>query len=143
MPNVELRDTIATKIGTVSTTAFFIAATAAAPWLLLLPILLWVYHTARLGSRRKSRLKQLGYFSGSQYLDYWIYEERSGRSVVALMLPLERTDPGTQELFIPDDEVWRRTVPSWAAERRTEIALRIAEGWKPSHFHFAEQAEDA
>jgi hypothetical protein len=122
----------------IATMAFVVVATATAPWLLLLPILAWVYDTVRLYRRRKSQLKNLGYFSGSQYHDYWIYEERRGRSVVALLLPLERTDPNLRELFIPDEDMWRKTVPCWAADRRVEIALRIAESWKPAHFHFVE-----
>jgi hypothetical protein len=123
--------------------AFVVVSTFAAPWLLLVPIVAFAYSTVRLRGRRETQLKKIGYFSGSRHFDYWIYEERLGRSVVSLTLPLDRTDPITQELFIPDDETWRRMVPSWAAERRTEIALRIAESWKPAHFHFAEHVQDA
>lgn len=127
----------------IATMAFVVVVTTTAPWLLLLPILTWVYGTIRLHTRRKSQLKKFGYFSGSQYRDYWIYEELHGRSIVALLLPLERSDPNLRELFIPDDDAWRKTVPCWAADRRVEIALRIGETWKPAHFHFSEPAVDA
>jgi len=45
------------------------------------------------------------------------------------------TEPGHWELFIPTDSEWRATVPFWARDRRTEIAARIAEGWKLKDFH--------
>jgi hypothetical protein len=127
----------------LATIAFIVVATATVPWLLLIPILISAYRTVRLTMRRSSQLKKWGYFSGSQHFDHWIYEERLGRSVVVLALSLERTDPNTQEMFIPDDDTWTLIVPSWAVERRAEIARRIAESWKPAHFHFAEHAVDA
>jgi hypothetical protein len=57
------------------------------------------------------------------------------RDVAALILPVDNTEPGHWEMFIPTDSVWRTTVPSWAWERRLEIATRIAEAWKPKDFH--------
>ena len=54
---------------------------------------------------------------------------------VALILPVENTEPGHWELFIPDDAKWRATVPDWAKDRHQEIALRIGQAWKPKDFH--------
>jgi hypothetical protein len=81
------------------------------------------------------RLNKKGYFSGRRLNEYWIYEEMQGNSVAALMLPVANTEAGHWELFIPTDSEWRATVPSWAWERRAEIAARIAEGWKLKDIH--------
>jgi hypothetical protein len=40
-----------------------------------------------------------------------------------------------EKLFIPDDAKWPATVPEWARDRSREIALRIADAWKPTDFH--------
>ena len=81
------------------------------------------------------RLNKKGYFSGRRLKKHWVYEEMQGRDAVALILPVVRTGYGRVELFIPTDSEWRATVPSWAWERRSEIAARIAEAWKPTDFH--------
>ena len=84
---------------------------------------------------RSMRLNKKGYFSGRRLNEHWVYEEMQGRDAVALILPVVRTGHGRVELFIPTDSEWRATVPSWAWERRSEIAARIAEAWKPTDFH--------
>ena len=81
------------------------------------------------------RLNKKGYFSGRRVNEQWVYEEVQGYNVVALILPIANTEPGHWEMFIPTDAEWRTAVPSWAWERRLEIAARIAEGWKPKDFH--------
>ena len=80
-------------------------------------------------------LRDRGYFSHWQGPGQWVYEERHGYSLKAFILPIENTEPGHWEMFIPDDAKWRATVPDWARDRRQEIALRIAEAWKPKDFH--------
>jgi hypothetical protein len=110
-------------------------ALAATPWMLLVPLLVWAVVSNRRHFRRKWALRDKGYFSHRQGQDHWIYEERQGYSLVAFILPVANTEPGHWELFIPDDAKWRATVPVWALDRRKEIALRIAEEWKPKDFH--------
>jgi hypothetical protein len=118
-------------------------AGATTPWLLLLPLLIWAYQTARRSAMRTTRLQQFGYFSGSRHNTSWIYEERHGNMDVALLLPLSHTEPGHWELYIPKDDVWRKLVPGWAADRRLEIASRIAEGWKAGEVHIPTDSANA
>jgi hypothetical protein len=105
------------------------------PWVLWPLLFLWLYITVSRSVTRSMRLNKKGYFSGRRLNEHWIYEEMQGNSVAALMLPVANTEPGHWELFIPTDSEWRATVPSWAWERRTEIAARIAEGWKLKDIH--------
>lgn len=105
------------------------------PWILLIPFVIGMYVFARRNIVRTMSLKQKGYFSGRQVNEHWIYEERQGFVTAALVLPVSNTEPGHYELFIPEDALWRSTVPSWARDRREEIALRISEGWKARNFH--------
>ncbi len=125
------------------TSIVVLIAGATTPWILLIPCLIWFYRNTRQDFTRTGCLQQCGYFSGSKYLKYWIYEERRGYKDVALLLPLENTEPGHWELYIPNDDLWRQTVPSWAADRRPEIASRIAEGWKAKDIHIPADAADA
>ena len=118
-------------------------ALATTPWLLLIPIFGWIYLTSYRDLVRRSQLKKKGYFAGSMYRGYWIYEEQRGYSTEALLLSVENTEPGHWELFIPDDAQWRRTVPGWALDRRKEIAGRIAEGWKAKDIHFPKDLDGA
>lgn len=105
------------------------------PWILWPIFFLWLYVTIFRNVTRSMRLNKKGYFSGRRSNENWIYEEMQGYHVVALVLPIANTEPGHWEMFIPTDAEWRATVPSWARERRSEIAARIAEGWKPKDFH--------
>jgi hypothetical protein len=57
-------------------------------------------------------------------------------------MPVENTELGHWELFIPDDAKWRATVPDWAKDRRREIALRITEAWKAKYFHLPNDLKD-
>jgi len=125
---------------------FFLGVTiagATTPWILLLPLLICGYRSTRRNTARTTSLRQFGYFPGSQHFKYWIYEERHGYADVALILPIENTEPGHWELYIPQDDLWRQTVPNWAADRRLEIASRIAEGWKAKDFHIRTNAGSA
>jgi hypothetical protein len=106
------------------------------PWILWPIFFLWLYVTITRNVTRSMRLNKKGYFSGRRSNENWIYEEMQGYNVVALVLPIAHTEPGHSEMFIPPETEWRATVPSWAWERRSEIAARIAEGWKPKDFHF-------
>lgn len=120
------------------TAAFAVAisiALATSPWIFLVPLVAWAIVSIRRYFRRKWALRDKGYFSHGHGPNHWVYEERHGYSLVALILPLENTEPGHWELFIPDDAKWRATVPDWARDRRGEIALRIAEAWKLRDFH--------
>jgi hypothetical protein len=105
------------------------------PWILWPIFFLWLYLTVYRNVMRSMRLNKKGYFSGRRLNEHWVYEEMQGRDAVALILPVVRTGHGRVELFIPTDSEWRATVPSWAWERRSEIAARIAEAWKPTDFH--------
>ena len=123
-------------IGFAATIAVAISiAVAATPWIFLVPLVAWAIVSIQHQSARKSALRNKGYFSHRQGPDYWVYEERHGYSLVALILPVANTEPGHWEMFIPDDAKWRATVPDWARERRKEIALRIGEEWKAKDFH--------
>ena len=110
-------------------------ARATSPWLTLVPLALIVYMFVKQELARALSLNRKGYFAGRRYREHWIYEERQGSRIAALLLPTENTGPGRIELFIPDDGTWRATVPEWARDRRKDIARRIAEGWKPKDFH--------
>ena len=81
------------------------------------------------------RLRKKGYFGGRLWRGRWVYEELANGVVRSLSLPVEYTEPGRHEIFIPPDNEWRACVPDWASERRAEIAARIAERWKASDFH--------
>ena len=105
------------------------------PWILWPIFFLWFYATLYRGVIRSMRLSKRGYFSGRRLNEHWVYEEMMDRNVVALILPVTRTGHGRVELFIPTDSEWRAIVPSWAWDRRSEIATRIAEGWKQMDFH--------
>jgi hypothetical protein len=83
-------------------------------------------------------LRNKGYYAGRQLREHWIYEEVDKFSIAAFLLPVANTEPGHWELFIPDDAKWRTMVPDWAKDRRKQIAVRIAEAWKPKDFHFTE-----
>jgi hypothetical protein len=104
-------------------------------WILLAPLLMFIYTFTKRETLRTLSLRNKGYSPGRRLRDYWLYEEAENFSVVALLLPMANTEPGHWELFIPDDAKWRATVPDWAKDRRLEIALRIAEGWKAQDFH--------
>jgi hypothetical protein len=110
-------------------------ALATSPWLVLVPLTLIVSAFLKQELVRTLSLNRKGYFAGRRYREHWIYEERQGTNIAALMLPVANTGPGHFEMFIPDDGTWRAMVPDWAREQRAEIALRIAEGWKPKDFH--------
>jgi hypothetical protein len=105
------------------------------PWILWPIFFLCLYATVYRNVMRSMLLNKKGYFSGRRMNEHWLYEEMQDRKVAALILPIVRTEIGRQELFIPTDSVWRATVPGWAWERRSEIASRIAERWKPRDFH--------
>lgn len=117
-------------------------AAATTPWILLVPLVLWAIRSIKRFVQRQTGLDNRGYFSHAQN-HHWIYEERHGYSLAALILPLENTEPGHWELFIPEDAKWRATVPDWAKDRRKEIALRIAEAVKPRDFHLPQDLRDS
>ena len=104
-------------------------------WVLAVPLVLWAYWITSRECRRILQLQRVGYFSGTQIRNHWMYEEREGYATRAMLLPVENTEPGHWELFIPDEETWRDLVPTWAAERRAEIASRIAQGWNAADVH--------
>ena len=121
-------------------TAFFVApivavASYTSPFVLLVPFFVWIFLYAKRSAHRARCLRSRAYYSGARYRDYWVYEERHGYSDVALILPVANTEPGRWELFIPNDDTWRTTVPDWARDRRAEIVARIAESWKPDRIH--------
>jgi hypothetical protein len=105
------------------------------PFILLIPIALWLFVHAKREAVRRRSLRERSYFPGARYKDYWVYEERHGLRDEAIILRVENTDPGRWELWIPEEAIWRSTVPSWAQDRRVEIAARIAENWDPQKFH--------
>jgi hypothetical protein len=117
-------------------------ALAVSPWMFLVPLIAWAIVSIRRHFRRKWALRDRGYFSHRHGPNFWVYEERHGYSLVALILPVESTEPGHWELFIPDDIKWRATVPEWARDCRKEIAPRIAEAWKPKDFHLPNDLKD-
>jgi len=122
--------------GVVAVTFGFVQiARATSLWMLLVPLLMIIYSFVKRETLRSLSLRNKGYFPGRRLRDYWLYEEVQKYSVLALLLPVANTEPGHWELFIPNDEQWRATVPDWARDRRKEIALRIAEGWKAKDFH--------
>jgi hypothetical protein len=121
--------------GVAGTVGLINLARSTTPWILWPIFFLWLYSTIARNVVRGMRLNKKGYFSGRRLHENWIYEEMQDRNVVALILPIVQTEIGRKEIFIPSDSEWRSTVPEWARERRTEIASRIAEGWKPKDFH--------
>lgn len=131
-------------IGLVLVAGIFIGiAKITSPWVLVVPPILIAFHYSKQWSTRAIHLRAKGYFSGRQVRDKWIYEERRGGSVYSLTLEVENTEPGHYEIFVPTGDQWRASVPSWAQDRREEIAYRIAEGWKPDDFHMPNDLEDA
>jgi hypothetical protein len=102
---------------------------------LLAPLLMLIYSFAKRETLRSFSLRNKGYYSGRQLHEHWIYEEVQAFAIAAMLLPVANTEPGHWELFIPDDANWRASVPEWARDKRKEIALRIAEGWKTKDFH--------
>jgi hypothetical protein len=132
------RDPLAGMFWTVAITVGGVnLGRSTSPWILWPVFFLWLYLTIARNVTRSMRLHKKGYYSGRRLNGYWIYEEMQGYDVVALLLPVTNTDPGHWEMFIPTDTEWRAAVPSWAWERRSEIAGRIAEGWKPKDFHMS------
>jgi hypothetical protein len=117
-------------------------ANATSPWIFLVPLVAWAIVSVRRHLRRNWALRDRGYFSHWQGPGQWVYEERHGYSLNAFILPIENTEPGHWEMFIPDDAKWRATVPDWARDRRMEIALRIGEAWKPKDFHLPNDLKD-
>jgi hypothetical protein len=123
-------------IGVVIVTFGFIQiARSTSLWMLLVPLLMIIYSFVKRETLRSLSLRNKGYYPGRRLRDYWLYEEVQKFSVLALLLPVANTEPGHWEMFIPDDAQWREMVPEWARDRRKEIALRIAEGWKAKDFH--------
>jgi len=108
------------------------------PWIIvaiisfLLLSLLW----ARIV--RSIHLRKKGYYSGRRHQGKWLYEEIRDGAVESILLEIENTGPGHYEIFVPNNETWRATVPAWARDRRSEIAGRISEAWKPLDFHFSD-----
>jgi hypothetical protein len=110
-------------------------ATLTTPFVLLIPIALWLYPHAKREAARRRSLEERSYFPGARYKDYWVYEERHGFRDEAIILRMENTEHGRWELWMPDESLWRSTVPGWAQDRRAEIAARIAENLDPQKFH--------
>jgi hypothetical protein len=119
----------------VITFGFIQIARSTSLWILLVPLLMFIYTSVKRETLRSLSLWNRGYCPGRRLHSYWLYEEVQGFNLTALLLPVENTEPGHWELFIPDDTQWRATVTAWAGDRRREIALRIAEAWKPKDFH--------
>ena len=69
-----------------------IAATTT-PWILFVPLVLWVVLSLRRHMRRQLALRDKGYFSHEQP-HRMIYEERQGPVLAALLLPLETPNRG-------------------------------------------------
>ena len=135
-PTFSNRDPLAAAFWAIGGTVGLITfARATTPWILWPVFFAWLYVTIARNVTRGRRLNKEGYFSGRRLRKCWIYEEMQGYNVATLILPVDNTEPGHWEMFIPADSVWRTTVPSWAWERRLEIAARIAEAWKPKDFH--------
>ncbi len=103
-------------------------------WLLVIPVLMAAAYLTR-RAKRTVGLRRKSYFGGRRAGTYWVYEEiRDGR-LLTLELPMENTEPGHYELFVPEDAAWRAAVPEWAADRRDEIVHRIAERLKSADLH--------
>ncbi len=127
-------------IGVVVITFGFIQiARSTSLWILLAPLLMFLYAFVKRETLRSMSLRNKGYYPGRRLYDHWMYEEVQRYSIVAPLLEVANTEPGHWELFIPDDTKWRATVPEWARDRRREIALRIAERWKPKDFHLPKE----
>jgi hypothetical protein len=123
-------------IGVVALTIGLVQmARSTTPWILSVPLLMFIYTSVKRETMRSMALRNKGYYPGRRLYDHWLYEEVQKLSVAALVLPVENTEPGHWEMFIPDDAKWRAIVPDWARDRREEIGLRIAEAWKPKDFH--------
>ncbi len=105
------------------------------PWSLVALVTLVAMGLAREPFARWRSLRSKGYFGGRRTGDAWLYEEVADGTVRSFALKRERTEPGHTELFVPDEASWRRAVPSWARERRTEIVRRIAERLGASDLH--------
>ena len=106
------------------------------PWIIVAIISFFLLSFLRERIVRSIHLRKKGYYSGSWHRGKWLYEEIRDGGVESILLEIENTDPGTYELFVPNNETWRATVPAWARDRRSEIAGRISEAWKPREFHF-------
>jgi len=106
------------------------------PWSLLALIILFVANPVRLRIARWRDLRQKGYFGGKRVRKTWLYEELNGSELRSLSLPMEFTEPGHTELFVPDESAWQLAVPPWARERRTEIVSRIAERIAKADLHW-------
>ncbi len=107
-------------------------------WLLIVILLLVGYVQLKWRVKRRMQLSRRGYFSGRLLHDQniWVYEELRNDTVVSLSLKVDHTEPGHWELFFPDKQEWKASVPEWASDRRVEIAVRVSEGWKARDFHF-------
>ena len=56
--------------------------------------------------------------------DQWVYEEITQGGKEKLVLDGEMLSRGSV-LYVPDENVWRVTVPTWARDRRDEILGRV------------------
>lgn len=112
-------------------------------WLLLAPIVPVVAIHAWIQARRVYALMTIGFHSRTIRQGRLIYEERSGRWTRSFILNLEITEPGHYELFVPSESEWAQSVPHWAAERRAEIAERIANSWRRDDVHILDEPINA
>ena len=119
-----------------------VVAISSEPWLIIIAPAYFLYLYVKLWSCRAIALRAKGYFCGRRLRDKWIYEERAGSAVNTLILDLENMEPGHWEMFFPSEKDWRLSAPPWAIERRSEIARRVAEGWRPKDFHLPPDLDD-
>ena len=112
-------------------------------WVLLAPLIVFAASFAWRQLLRVYSLTVRGYYAMTVSTRSLRYEERAPFLVRSFTLQLEHTEPGQWELFVPNEEVWARTVPEWAQARRDEISTRIAHTWRFRDVNFTERAADA
>jgi hypothetical protein len=95
-----------------------------------------VYTLLETRMARVRGLSKKGYFGGRRIENKWVYEERDGDSLRALMIDVVNTEPGRWEMFFPTQSQWNASTPEWARDRREEIAHRIAKRYRRNGFHY-------
>lgn len=103
--------------------------------LVVVPVLI-IYGFLEIRIARAVGLSKKGYFGGRRVGSSWVYEERHGDSLRALVIDVVNTEPGRWDMFFPTAAKWTTSVPEWAKERREEIAQRIAKRYKHKRFHY-------
>jgi hypothetical protein len=89
---------------------------------------------------RKRELLRRRYFVGQRVANHWVYDELHDDEIHSLEFPLEYIGRGEYDIHIPGEGDWRKAMPDWAKERRSEIVERLLAVFKRSQVHFEPDA---